>query len=68
LWGQSNQWCQWCYDLGMAEPSPKRAINVRFPSELYERLRDLAWRRRTSINALLVQLVVDELEREGVTD
>lgn len=50
----------------MTEPSPKTAINVRFPSELYERLRDLAWRRRTSINALLVQLVRDELEREGV--
>lgn len=48
----------------MTEPSPKTAINVRFPADLYGQLRDLAWRRRTSINALLVQLVRDELARE----
>jgi Arc-like DNA binding domain len=51
----------------MTEPSPKTAINVRFPAGLYDRLRELAWRRRTSINGLLVQLVVDELERESAT-
>ena len=63
-------WCgwvqcyHWWYDQPMTDPDPKRATNIRFPEARHQKLVDLAWRRRMSVNALVNELVQDELDRE----
>ena len=35
-----------------ATPAPERTLSVRWSAPEYERLTDLAWRRRTTVSAL----------------
>ena len=56
-----------CYHASM------QRLGLRFPDELYEALREIAHRERTSINALVVaataadEEVRREIERQGKT-